>query len=1217
MHAQKWARGKKLNFSKMEVRGFKSFADKVTIEFNDGVTAIIGPNGCGKSNIADAIRWTLGEQSAKSLRGKNMQDVIFNGTENRKSTSYCEVSLNFDNSKRQVFPNLDMDEVVITRKLDRSGNSEYQINKTRCRMKDIMNLIHDTGIGKEGYSIIGQGRVEEIMSNKPDDRRHIFEEAAGISKFRFQRTEAERKLDKAVQNLAVANERISEIETQLAPLRRQAENTKKFISLRDELKINELNQYIYQFDNNESVKGKIREKLQVIDDDLRLKEKQLSDCMSQYDLCMENISILDSQIKDYNNELLSLSVDQEKASGEGRLFKEQLTNLTDSQNRLDQEIKSILFELEVLKTQIEKENNLKDEKQNEFLKLSSEFKLKEAHLSSLSSSLSDQENLFETKNAEYIGTMEELSNLKSSLTGLMTEKGIQQERLKNLQSNLKAKKNHLEEETTALSIASSNLEKTKDEGRKLFFEQNDLQNELEEANESIESYNNDIMTFNTRMGIVEGNIQNLIKIKEDYAGYQGPVKALMNDAKYNENLKSRICGVVAEIIKVPEEYVTAVEYSLGGALQNIICETEDDASYLIDYLKQKRYGRITFKPIKTARPKMLYDENRNVLKENGCFGTVCDLISYDSKYETIMSGLLGDTVVVDNKQTAIYLNRKYRQSFKIITLDGDLFVPSGSITGGSRRNEKSNLLEQEEQIATAKASLEKLKTNIARMISLRDQTKNDLKERQNRIEEISNLLSENKVQVGLYEEKNRLASNNVETLKQEILTDSQSIEEIKASVDDIIRKVASIDELEKLVASKKDEVGYLSQHAKSSQTEQKTEKEALFAEVMNMRVQIATFKSEIDSHEGKIFDLERTESNLKQELLDYQANLKVVETNLSNLNNSPKRSSFTEKEQARLSYLKNELSKISTKKTELNSQLLSLDAQRTSLGLEKEKLAEKRVRDESTLERVDIEIRSMQEHILEEYDLTYSSALEFKIQDFDPKGIAQIIVNLKREIAKLGNVNMLAIETLQTTEERYTELTTERDDIQAGYDDLKKIIAELTDEMVTKFTNAFNQINENFQKIFKRLFDGGNGKLTLESIQPSEDGTMDLDPLEAGIEIFAQPPGKKLQNISLLSGGEKALTAIAILFAILELKPMPFCVLDEIEAALDDANASLFSEYLRVFSDKTQFIVITHRKPTMRNADTIYGVTMQEKGVTKTVKVTFEDALKQVKDLQG
>lgn len=1203
-----------MNFNKIEVKGFKSFADRVTIEFNDGVTAIIGPNGCGKSNIADAIRWTLGEQSAKSLRGKNMQDVIFNGTENRHSTSYCEVSLYFDNTNHKVFPNIDFDDVVITRKLDRSGTSEYMINKTRCRMKDIINLIHDTGIGKEGYSIIGQGRIEEILSQKPDDRRHIFEEAAGISKFRYQRTEAERKLEKTSNNLAIANERISEIERQLTPLRKQAEATRKCLEFKDELKTEEVNLYIYQYENNESIKSKILEKLKLSESELFKIEKELSECVSEYENSMKESAQLDYVFKDYNAELLSLKVDAEKVAGESKLLQERLNTLNNDERRLSDDLKSILIQLQVVTGQIDKAKSEKTKKQSEFETLNSELKKSQSEFDALSMSVSDAENELEAKSNAYYNAVEELALLKTNLSSYMTERGIQQDRAKNIQTSLLTKKRSLDEEATAVAVSEGNYSKSKQKLRELVSSYNEALSQKEEAKNAVLGYDEDIMSFNTRLAVMEGNLKSLISIKEDFAGYQGAVQSLMNDAKFNANISNKVLGVVAQIINVPSDYVAAVENALGSSLQNIVCETEEDASYLIDYLKQKRYGRATFRPLSACRPKSLSPQNREALKDRGCLGLVCDLIEYDKKFEKVMSTLLGDTVIVDNKTTGIRLFRQYNMSFRIVTLDGDIFAQNGSMTGGSRRNEKSGLLEQEQNIASVKENIEKLKNNLSKIIALRAEKQKEIEDCDTQFRALEEEINKVKIDSSLFEERMKLAMSNKNMLESEINISAKELEEINLSLKDLNQKISSIDVLEKEVDKKKAEFGSISKISKTSSDDKKAESENARERLIELRLNIASLKASIDSLDNEIFRLEREKSALRESELDTTAELSEAKSKIEQISNAPKKQEFTKNETERIEFLEKEINNLSEKKVFLNNRITELDSVRNTLNEGKNKVLEKKTRDEGTLERVDIEIRTLQEHILEEYDLTYGGALQFKKEDFEFRSSQSRISNLKKEIAKLGDVNMLAIADLKDMEERYETLTDERDDIQSGYDDLKKIIAELTDEMVVKFTDAFEKINSNFERVFKRLFDGGRGELKLEPVENTIDNIKKIDPLEAGIEIFAQPPGKKLQHISLLSGGEKALTAIAILFAILELKPMPFCVLDEIEAALDDSNANLFSEYLRVFSKDTQFIVITHRKPTMRNADSIYGVTMEEKGVTKIVHVEFEEALKHIQD---
>lgn len=1195
-----------LNFVKIELRGFKSFADKVEIPFKEGVTAIIGPNGCGKSNVSDAIRWTLGEQSAKQLRGKSMQDVIFAGTEKRKSMSYCEVSLYFNNEGQHIFPTLPFDEVVITRKLDRSGLSEYYINRTRCRMRDIISLFHDTGIGKEGYSIIGQGRVAEIMSAKPDDRRNIFEEAAGISKFRAQRTEAERKLEKTSLNLQTANEIIQEIERQINPLRKQAETAQKYFELKEQLKHNEVNLYIYNYENNQSIKQKIYDRLAHAEKELKIRDLEYNDTVKKYDDCIRESGGIDRLYDEHSAELMSLKVDAERVAGQASLIKERIANLQNDHNRLNAELQSVDNQITVSEGLIRDAQERKENELSQYIRISKECEELESKFAFLSKSLAGQESAIETRNAELLRTVEELGTLKTNLSGFSTEKGINEERAKNLLALLNEKKKRLDEEITNLSIYDGKVKASREKLRELTSEYNETLSEKLEAQEAMKGFDEDVVSLNAKLGIAEGNLRLLTSIKNDYQGYQEAVKRLMQDTKHDAVLARKIWGVLAEVINVPSEYEAAIEYALGGAMQNVLVETERDASELITYLKQKNYGRVTFRPLSSCRPHPLTGENRAALSEPGCFGVASDLIKYDKKFDGFIQTLLGSTVVVNNIDNAIRIFKKYNQAFKIVTLDGEIFSRGGEITGGSRRSQTQGLLSQEKQIEQAQAALNKLKNQISLFNDRRAEREEEVRLCERKIEELSAAISELRIDCGLNEDKAKQAFEITEALKSEIQVSAEEYESVRASVKELADKIASIDVLEKQVSEKRAEYNEMLASSKNKSSEQKSEREEMSERVMDMKIKLAECKSALDGYDAEIFRLSRDKEATEEEKLDLIAELKSVQNSIDSISSAPTKTNFSEEDKQRIATLEKALANLSERKRTIQDEIVALDAQKTRVYNDRTAINEKKIRDEAMLENVDIEIRNQQNHILEEYDLTYASAVEFKDPEFKAHGALTVITELKRAINRLGDVNPLALETLKETEERLEVCTTQRDDIQRAYDDIVAIINELTGEMQTKFADAFEQINENFKLVFTQLFGGGKGELRLDTKETD-------DVLEAGIEIFAQPPGKKLQHISLLSGGEQALTAISILFAILKLKPMPFCVLDEIEAALDDANVNLFAEFLKKFSDFTQFIVITHRKPTMRHADTIFGVTMEEKGVTKIVSIEFEEAVKQAK----
>ena len=1192
-----------MRLKSIELRGFKSFADKVEIPFQQGVTAIIGPNGCGKSNVSDSVRWALGEQSAKQLRGNNMQDVIFNGTVSRGRMSYCEVSLLFDNADKKLFPTLPFDEVLITRKLDRSGLSEYYINRTRCRMRDIVNLFHDTGVGKEGYSIIGQGRVTEIISGKPEERRKIFEEAAGISKFRAQRKEAERDLERTSVNLHTANEVIAEIERQLAPLRKQAETAKKYAELREQLKMQEVNLYIYNYENNQRIKQKIYDRIEAASKELAAKEAEFVACVNDYEKSLRESGGIDRLYEDYNAELLALKVDAERVQGQANLVREKIANLQADINRLNAELHSVDAQLTVSAGLISKSEQGKEAELAAYMRTSSEYNAKSSKLEFVSKDIAGRESDLESKNTAYVEALEKLGELKGNLSAIVAEKAINEERCKNLQELLSEKKAKLDEEETNLSIYDSKLKAGKEEMRALSTENNETLSAKLDANEAIKGLENDVMTLNSKLGLAEGQLRLLTSVKEDYQGFQEAVKRLMQDARRDPALKSRVMGVLAEVISVPEGYESAIEYALGAALQNVLVESERDAAALITYLKQKSYGRVTFRPLSACRPRTLAREYVPALSEPGCFGLASELVECEARFLPFIQTLLGTTVVVDGMNTAERLYRKYNQGFKIVTLDGEIYARGGEITGGSRRTQNSGLLSQEKQIEQAKQNLERIRNSIARLNAQREERTAEIAEADAKLAEISARISEVSIEVSLNEDKARQASEIVEKLREEIAADAVELEKVKVLIKTLEGRLGDIDELEKNVKQRQSEYGALLETSKSQSTEQKSERENLSAEVMNLRVKLAEQKNSLEGYDTELFRLRREESALNEEKLDLIAQLKSRQAELDKIRTAPSKTQFSPEDAKRIEELEKEIAGLSDMKKKLADKLVKLDADRTRLNEERAAVNEKKIRDENMLERVDDENRYLQEHILEEYDLTYSSALPFKMEDFEHHGAKTVISDLKKSIAKLGEVNPLAVQDLADAEQRREEQVTQRDDIQAAYDDIKKIIEELTAEMTEKFTSAFERINDNFHEVFVELFGGGKGDLRLNTEE-----TDDL--LEAGIDIFAQPPGKRLQSIKLLSGGEQALTAIAILFAILMLKPMPFCILDEIEAALDDANANLFAEFLKKFSAETQFIVITHRKPTMRHADTIFGVTMEEKGVSKIVSISFEEAQK-------
>ncbi|MGD9901381.1 MAG: chromosome segregation protein SMC [Spirochaetales bacterium] len=1021
-----------MNFKRIELIGFKSFADKTKVDFDDGITAIVGPNGCGKSNVADAIRWVLGEQRTKLLRGNSMQDVIFAGTTERKSLSYCEVSLVFDNSDR-IF-DTDYDEVIISRKLYRSGESDYSINKTSCRLKDITNLLYNSGIGRDGYSIIGQGKVEEILNSKPENRRAIFEDAAGISGFKAKKVESERKLERTRDNLTRLRDIIGEIERQLKPMKSQAETAKKFLILKEQLKHLELNNYIYQYDSASDQKKEIGTKIDGYTEDIAQKEEDLQNILINSHQNFEDIKDIDKTTQQLNNELLELTVSLEKHSGDTKVLQEKVNYL----KYLTERVEGINAKLE-------------------------------------SEQLKHVEN-------EKAG-----SSQSQVLNSLRVESGALEQKL------------------------------------------NVLTEEYNSTTNAVNKLNENYITTKSALNNTENRSRMLKEMQREFEGFAGSVKLTLKASEQNDALKKRIVGVVANLISVPEKFVTAVEMALGNAVQNIVTEDEDDAKYIINFLKEKRYGRATFLPMTAIKPRYISDSAKDFLKSKGCFGIASDLISYDDKLDNIFKGLLGATVIVDTLQTAINMAKESRYSFKIVTLEGDVINPQGSITGGSQKNDIANLVGRDREIENLSVQYEKLEKELETIIETRRTLSEKSVVLSNDLKELTNKF--NGVQVLLAQQQEKF------------------------------------ERLDFLTTSASDEIS------------------ALINEKANTEASIKSVEKEIKL--GQKFDpLEADSLTLANRL---------VESNLS--------ADAMKDVKEKIAIIRGKLDNLDAHKVELQNSQNVLEENRTSVQNELNLLQNKKYREELNLAKVDTDIENMQERIWEEYELTYTSALPYKAEEYDLKQGLIDYNTTRRDIDKLGYVNVNAIEDCKVLEERYDILSAEANDLIKAEQDLTKIIKELSAEMLERFNTEFEKINNNFMKVFRELFGGGNAKLVLT--EPDETG----DLLTQGIDIIAEPPGKKLQNITLLSGGEKALTAIAILFAILKLRPMPFCLLDEIEAALDDANVGRFAKYLHKFSNETQFIVITHRKPTMELADALYGVTMEEKGVSKIVSVKLSEAV--------
>lgn len=1193
-----------MKFKRIEVYGFKSFADKYEIPFGSGITGIVGPNGCGKSNVADAIRWVLGEQSAKLLRGSSMQDVIFNGTEKRKSMSYCEVALVFDN-REKLFPSLDYSEVVISRKLYRSGESEYALNRTQCRLKDIVELLRDGGMGREGYSIIGQGRIDELLSAKPEDRRNIFEEAAGISKFKARKVDAERKLGRTRDNLTRIIDILEEKNKQLEPLRRQAESARKWLDMRDRLRHHEINTYIHQYETAAQAKEVINTRLNGIVEAIDLKQKAYDAAVASYNEAMYDLNSIDKNINALREELLTLTVSMEQQAGDIKVLKERISALFDRNVRLGEENNAMRVDIAEIDGKTSKAKTEKAHKSTELRDaLALVDQIRDKYMAVVER-LSKGESDAQTNKQALLDAMDRLADIKANMSRLLAERDAlnlaiedMERRIAGYSEELTADRAQFEQVKAELNAVSQKKTELNEKLQALYKRNNELLALANDTTSRLDKLNEKFYTAESRRKILN-------EMQQAYDGFAFSIRNLMNDAKKNNELSQRIQGVVAQLITMDAKYETAVETALGQAMQNIVTKNEEDAKYLIEYLKKMRYGRITFLPMSSIKPRSIDPRFDRALKTAGCFGVASELVRFDKKYKNIVDGLLGGTVIVDTLDTAVSLARSTGYGFKIVTLEGDVINPTGSITGGSKKNDIANFFSHERELKELEEIVKKLGDEIDTLSKRKENCAEELDSVQTGIKTCQAGIHDADVEIAAKSEtRNKLQSDIDEMVRTIAELESDRDRDFKR-VTKISDDINSVSELENLITSKKETAKEDEESVKQQSEELKAERDNLQEQMTSARLTVNELESAIKTLDA---DIERFTTDKQaliakiatndEEIAQNKANVETIEKSMKTASDRD-----GEADAKRIVVVREKLAHFDEYKEELHQKVATVDQNRLDLMNELQNLREGKAREEMLLLKVDTDIEQMEIRVREEYNLEYADCLQFREEGYDVTVGVQETAKLKRSMHALGNVNVDAIEMSQTIAQEYEEMNTQKEDLEKAETDLLKIIKELSDEMLGRFTGQFEQIRTNFKKIFKELFNGGTADLELLDSE---------NPLEAGIEIKAQPPEKKLQSISLLSGGEKALTAIAILFAILKLKPMPFCLLDEIEAALDDANANRFAKYLRRFSEDTQFIVITHRKPTMELADSLYGVTMEEKGISKIVSVKLEDAVKNI-----
>lgn len=1181
---------------KVVMQGFKSFADKTEVNFEDNITAVVGPNGSGKSNVSDAVKWVLGEQSAKSLRGGKMEDIIFSGTDKRGPLGFAEVTVIFSNNNRKI--PIDYSEVAVTRRMFRSGDSEFYINKNSCRLRDIRELFMDTGIGKDGYSIIGQGKVDQILSDRPEDRRHIFEEAAGIVKYRSKKEETERKLKRTDENLIRINDLISEIARQNNSLERDAEKAKEYLEIYEDLKKLELNLYVKDIgDLNKSLRQLEKESSQLkskLDSSQRVKE-QKEEKLAKFNLEFENVV---SSIKALEEKKYKLDGQSIEARNNLRILEEKEVFMKREKTRLEKEIADN-------KSEIISSTNLLEEKRGEKSKLKEDIdnlykalEEKEKSFTNLIKLVKAKEDEIEARKEKLVNTYNESSDFKSKLNSIDSFEENISKRISQLTYNLKGYKDQKQAGQGKLDIYQEKENQLREKYQSLLETRDKymtysvkLGEESQKLQESIQSLRVDLEGYKSNYRLYQ-NMEN------EYDGYYRSVKNLLL-ALDNKKVDSQgVLGVVADLIEVKSDYEKAIDVTLGSSVQNIVTRDENSARDMIKYLRVNNLGRASFLPLSKFMGNS-YNLNPTYLKEEGVLGLAKDFVDYDSEYKGLMEYLLGRTIIVDNIDNAIKFSKEKKVRQRIVTLDGDIINPSGAMTGGSFSKNVFSIISRKNKIQELKERIEKGESNLKSLLRKQEDSKNRDDKDRKYFEDLDSDIRQ--VNLELIE-----LVNGIKNIKSDLSRLDLDIEEGQGEINSLEEERVGFTSKRENYKVKIQEYNEKSQLIKTVLDEGldllnklKEDHESLHGDLTELRIKINDFKNNL--------------ANLEQEDKSILENLNKsnnhINNNLEEINqiedefqkNSENRKSIEiaikEKDKEK-SLLEKKLTQENEKKKSKEDAIKEISKEISSLGdglidLEREK--NKLSLNESKLE---MKLENLEESLYEDYNYSYRDILNFEDRSLDLVKTRGKVKEIKKQIKKLGNINLDSLREYEEVNKRYLFLKGQAEDLVTSKENLEKVIKDIEKEMKHKFLESLEKIDENFSKIFKTLFNGGRASIKIEDRE---------NVLESGIEIEAEPPGKRLQNIRLLSGGEKSMTAVALLFAILEMKPSPFCILDEIDAALDDANIGRYTDYLKSLNEDTQFILITHRKPTMEISNVLYGVTMLEEGVSELYSVKMKD----------
>ena len=1182
-----------MRLTRLDISGFKSFAKKTELQFGSGITAVIGPNGSGKSNISDAVRWVLGEQSAKALRGTKMEDVIFNGTEKRKPQSMCEVTLTFDNSDHKL--PLDFGEVAVTRRMFRSGESEYCLNVRSVRLKDVSELFRDTGIGKDGYSIISQGRVDEILSNKSNDRRTALEEAAGVMRYRVRKEEAERKLDNTERNMERIADTLKELGERLGPLEEQSATARQFLKLREELKDLEVNLFLYQSDRAKERIKTLSEQIGSFEQDLAFHEER-NRTLADESLALESqVREIDERASAQQNKVIEMLSGVESHVGESNLLIERRDHAKKEIARVSDERETAKQAADAIREALDR-NTESEDGEREREALHAQIAAETEALERTDADIAAREAAVEAQKTAVMEAMNRLADAKSDLSRFDTMAAALKDRLAALDG---------EDRTAEEKVAS--LKEELEAAHRAEQKQAETMNEHIAARKTAQreriEMESDYLAMQAALKVLEQNVGALSsrehvlrEMIRSHEGYQNSVRMLLQAAQTDGQLKDCIIGPVAELLTVPKKVETAIGMSLGGSLQNIVTTTAEDAKTVIEYARAKDLGRVTLLPITLLNPNPLSEKERALLSEPGVVGLASELVSCDKRCQIVAEYLLGRTVIVEDLDSAIRLRKKSKNAFHIATLLGDFLATGGTMTGGSLKKGGFSLLGREREVEEIRKQLKKAEQAVQEKQDEIEEQKKQILLKDTQIDAFTAAAHGDELElVHLREQR--------EIIERDLKDAEEAVQELQDERGDLNESLADIEKRRTSAATVEDDIkkqNLLStediRKAQLAIAEDKQKREAMSAALTERRIRAMALEKEADARAAERQRLNRDLDLTVQKIGSYDAQIGTLSdaVTAADARLEEMERSITG-EQAELKLAKEEQSKLEAERTRVNELLSQFRRDRDGILDTVRELDERKHRNEMQMNRLEMEVKNSADRIWEEYELTYENALPLR-REIAVGATQQRVNALKTEIRGLGDINVSAIEDYKAVSERHESLSAQFADLEKAKADLYTLIGQLTQTMEQTFVREFQKIQTNFADTFVQLFGGGHAELRLSD---------KTDVLNCDIDIIAQPPGKKLQLLSLLSGGERALTAIALLFAMLKLKAPAFCVLDEIETSLDEANVTKFANYLKEYSDETQFIIITHRKGSMEVCDTLYGVAMEEKGISSIVSARF------------